>query len=76
MIVILRRLARALRRWHEDRVTRAALDRLDEHSRRDFELLVRRHKDAAEAAEFNSKHRSAGASRRGHIAAMTPTTHP
>jgi hypothetical protein len=76
MISILRKTVRALGRWREDCRTFAALELLDPHSLRDFEALVRCHRDTAEAAEFNSKRRSAGARRRGHIAAMTPTTHP
>jgi hypothetical protein len=75
MISIMKRAAARFRRWREDRVTMLALERLDERSRHDLEALVRRHEDAAESAEYDSKGRSVPSPRRGHIAVEAANDH-
>jgi hypothetical protein len=69
------RAAAAFRRWREDRVTLAMLERLDDRSRRELEALVRLRRDEAEVAEFDSKGRSVRRGRAGHIACHAPTAH-
>lgn len=75
MISVVKRAAARFRRWREDRATILALERLDERSRRDLEDLVRRHRDAAEFAEYDSKGRSVPKPRRGHIAVEAANEH-
>jgi hypothetical protein len=75
MIFLMKRAAALLRRWREDRATMLALERLDQRSRHDLEALVRRHRDAAESAEYDSKGRSVRFPRRAHIAADAASDH-
>jgi hypothetical protein len=66
-----RRLAAAARRWHEDRVTCAALARLDPRDRAEFETLMGLRRDA----EFDSKARSVRDATPSHIASPARRAH-
>jgi uncharacterized protein YjiS (DUF1127 family) len=69
---MLKKLLNALRRWREDRVTLAMLDRLDPRALQEFETLVRLRRDAC---EFDSKRRSVAPSPEAHIAGSPRRAH-
>jgi hypothetical protein len=66
------RLLTVLRRWREDRMTLAMIDRLDPRARQELETLVRLRRDAC---EFDSKRRSAAPPRAAHIAGSPRRAH-
>ena len=69
---MLNKVLAVLRRWREDRLTVAMLDRLDPRARQELETLVRLRRDES---EFDSKRRSVAPPRAAHIAGNPRRAH-
>jgi len=68
-----RRFAASWRRWREDQVTAAALDRLDPMSAAEFAALIRLRRDES---ELGSKARSVPRTAERHVAGRGLKAHP